>query len=100
MQVFQNSLEESSSKLASLEAMYKSCSISNSGDSTKGLQEFRVSLNVYYFYCVMHLQFCIKKMLLLLIVTKCRFFNFLKGFNLETFFSHECEKPDLYKSTI
>ncbi|XP_025206146.1 dystrophin, isoforms A/C/F/G/H-like [Melanaphis sacchari] len=41
MQVFQKSLEDCTSKLASVEAMYKSWPASNSGDSTKGLQELR-----------------------------------------------------------
>jgi len=44
MQVFQKVLEDSSSKLASVETMYKSWPISGTGDSTKGLQELRVSL--------------------------------------------------------
>lgn len=44
MQVFQKGLEDCTSKLASVEAMYKSWPSSNTGDSTKGLQELRVSL--------------------------------------------------------
>lgn len=43
MQVFQKTLEDSISKLASVEAMYKSWPVSGAGDSTKGLQELRVS---------------------------------------------------------
>ncbi|XP_050442847.1 dystrophin-like isoform X2 [Adelges cooleyi] len=41
MQAFQKGLEDSTSKLASVEAMYKSWSFTNAGDSTKGLQELR-----------------------------------------------------------
>jgi len=43
MQVFQKGLEDCTSKLASVEAMYKSWPASNTGDSTKGLQELRVN---------------------------------------------------------
>jgi len=42
MQVFQKSLEDCTSKLASVEAMYKSLQASNTGESTKGLQELKV----------------------------------------------------------
>ncbi|XP_022178731.1 dystrophin, isoforms A/C/F/G/H-like isoform X1 [Myzus persicae] len=41
MQVFQKGLEDCTSKLASVEAMYKSWPAPNTGDSTKGLQELR-----------------------------------------------------------
>jgi len=43
MQAFQKGLEDCTSKLASVEAMYKSWPASNTGDSTKGLQELRVN---------------------------------------------------------
>jgi len=42
MQVFQKSLEDCTSKLASVEAMYKSWQASNTSDSTKSLQELKV----------------------------------------------------------
>lgn len=45
MQVFQKGLEDCTSKLASVEAMYKSWPVSGTGDSTKGLQELRVIKN-------------------------------------------------------
>ncbi|XP_050057098.1 dystrophin, isoforms A/C/F/G/H isoform X3 [Aphis gossypii] len=41
MQVFQKSLEDCTSKLASVEAMFKSWPASSTNDSTKGLQELR-----------------------------------------------------------
>ncbi|XP_026807467.1 dystrophin-like [Rhopalosiphum maidis] len=41
MQAFQKGLEDCASKLASVEAMYKSWPASSTGDSTKGLQELR-----------------------------------------------------------
>lgn len=44
MQAFQKGLEDCTSKLASVEAMYKSWPVSSSGDSVKGLQELRVSI--------------------------------------------------------
>lgn len=43
MQVFQKGLEDCTSKLASVEAMYKSWPVTGTGDSTKGLQELRVN---------------------------------------------------------
>jgi len=43
MQAFQKGLEDCTSKLASVEAMYKSWPASNISDSTKGLQELRVN---------------------------------------------------------
>lgn len=47
MQVFQKSLEDCTSKLASVEAMYKSWPVTNTSDSTtKGLQELRVKKGV------------------------------------------------------
>lgn len=44
MQMFQKGLEDCSSKLASVEAMYKSWPVSSTSDSTKGLQELRVGI--------------------------------------------------------
>lgn len=43
MQVFQKALEDCTSKLASVETMYKSWPILGVSDSTKGLQELRVN---------------------------------------------------------
>jgi len=43
MQAFQKGLEDCTSKLASVEAMYKCWPVSGTGDYTKGLQELRVS---------------------------------------------------------
>lgn len=44
MQLFQKNLEDCVSKLAGVEAMYKSWPVSNVGDTTMGLQELRVCL--------------------------------------------------------
>lgn len=41
--MFQKGLEDCTSKLASVEAMYKSWSNSSTGDSIKSLQDLRVS---------------------------------------------------------
>jgi len=46
MQVFQKGLEDCTSKLASVEAMFKSWPASNTSDSTKGLQELRVNYSI------------------------------------------------------